>query len=59
MSKNVVEPEEPQMTSQYGTHALHTGQGKLHERKRMYRTTRLSIHTHARMHTRTHAHTEQ
>ena len=25
MSKNVVEPEGPQMTSQYGAYALHTG----------------------------------
>jgi hypothetical protein len=25
MSKNVVEPEEPQTTSQYGAHALHAG----------------------------------
>ena len=25
VSKNVVEPEEPQMTIQYDTHALHAG----------------------------------
>jgi hypothetical protein len=25
MSKNVVEPEGPQMTSQYGAYELHTG----------------------------------
>jgi hypothetical protein len=25
MSKNIVEPEEPQMTSQYGACALHSG----------------------------------
>jgi hypothetical protein len=26
MSKNVIEPEGPQMTSQYGAYALHAGQ---------------------------------
>jgi hypothetical protein len=25
MSKNMVEPEEPQMTSEYGAYALHAG----------------------------------
>ena len=30
MSKNIVEPEEPQMTSQYGAHALHAGYAKQH-----------------------------
>jgi hypothetical protein len=30
MSKNVVETEGPQMTSQYGAYALHAGKARLH-----------------------------
>ena len=35
MSKNVVEPEGPQMTSQYGAYALDAGLASLHTRTRM------------------------
>ena len=30
VSKNIVEPEGPQMTSQYGAYELHDGQARLH-----------------------------
>jgi hypothetical protein len=34
MSKNVAEPERPQMTLQYGAYELHAGQAWLHARTR-------------------------
>ena len=46
MSKNIVEPEGPQMTSHYGAYALHAGQVRLHER--MYAPGH--IHARARTH---------
>ena len=51
MSKNMVEPEEPQMTSQYGAYALRARLARLHERIRMHTPTRPG--THARTHTQT------
>ena len=57
MSKNVVEPEETQMTSQYGAYALRAGLKTLYARMRMHTQTRPGKHMHA--HTRKHAHTYQ
>ena len=57
MSKNMVEPEGPQMTSQYGAYALHAGLARLYARMRMHTPTRPGTHMHAR--TRKHAHTDQ
>ena len=48
MSKNV-EPEGPQIMSQYGANALHAGQARLHERMRA------RAHAHARGHPHEHA----
>jgi hypothetical protein len=48
MSKNIVEPEGPQMTSQYGAYALHAGYARLRARRRMHTPTRPGTHTHAR-----------
>jgi hypothetical protein len=50
MSKNV-EPEGPQMMSQYGANALHAGQARLHERMRA--PTLAATHTNIRTHART------
>ena len=36
MSKNMVELEGPQMTSQYGAYELHDGKPRLHVRTRMH-----------------------
>ena len=47
MSKNVVEPEGPQITSQYGAYELHAGKARLHARTRMSTPTRTSTHTDA------------
>jgi hypothetical protein len=67
MSKNVVETEGPQMTSQYGAYALRAGLARLYARMRMRMHTpkrlgttihaRKQAHTHAR--TPKHAHTNQ
>jgi hypothetical protein len=53
MSKNIVETEGPQMTSQYGGYALHAGLAKLLARMHMHTPTRPGTHMHARtsMHT--------
>ena len=51
MSKNVLETEGPQMTSQYGAYALRAGLAKLYAR------TRPVTHMHGRTHK--HAHTDQ
>jgi hypothetical protein len=48
MSKNVVETEGPQMTSQYGAYALHAEKARLHPRTSMHTPTRSGTHTHAR-----------
>jgi hypothetical protein len=57
MSKNVVETEGSQMTSQYGAYALRAGLARLYARKRMHTPTRPGTHMHARI--RKHAHTDQ
>ena len=57
MSKNVVETEGPQMTSQYGAYALRAGLARLYARMRMHMPTRPGTHMHA--HTRKHTHTDQ
>ena len=49
MSKNRVEREGPQMTSQYGAYALRAGFARLHAL--MHTPTRPLTHMHARMHT--------
>jgi hypothetical protein len=53
MSKNLVEPEGPQKTSQYGAYALRAGLARLHARTRMRTPTLPRTHTHARTHART------
>ena len=56
----MVEPEGPQMTSQYGAYALHAGLAKLHEHAHAHAHAPGYPHyarTHAR--TRMHAHTDQ
>jgi hypothetical protein len=55
MSKNWVETEGPQMTSQYGVYALHAGLARLQALMPMH--TIPGTHMHAR--TRIHAHTDQ
>ena len=47
----MVEPEGPQMASQYGAYALHAGQARLHVRKRMHTPTRSGTCTHVLTHT--------
>jgi hypothetical protein len=47
MSKNVVETEGPQMTSQYGAYALHAILTRLHALMRMNMPTRPGTHMHA------------
>jgi hypothetical protein len=43
----MVEPEGPQVTSQYGTYALHAGQARVHART----STRARTRMQARLHT--------
>ena len=58
MSKNLVETEGPQMTSQYGAYALYAGLARLCARMRCTRPcARLPTCMHARM--RKHTHTDQ
>ena len=57
MSKNWVETEEPQMTSQHGVYALHAVLARLQALMPMYTPTIPGTHMHAR--TRIHAHTDQ
>ena len=61
MSKNVVETEGPEMTSQYGRYALRAGLASLNARMRVHTPTRSGTHIHARTHARTckQAHTSQ
>jgi hypothetical protein len=47
MSKNKVEPEEPQITSQYGAYELHVSYASLHTCMRMQTPTRLGTRTRA------------
>ena len=58
MSKNVVETEEPQMTSQYGGYALRAGLARLYARTRMHTLTRPDTHMHVRTHARASMHTQ-
>jgi hypothetical protein len=48
MSKNVVENEEPQMTSQYGAYALRAELARLYARMYMHTPTRPGTHMHAK-----------
>ena len=57
MSKNVVETEGPQITSQYGAYALRAGLARLYASMCMHTPTRPGTHMHASR--RTHAHTDQ
>jgi hypothetical protein len=57
MSKNLVQTEKPQMTSQHGAYALRAGLARLYARMRKHTPTGPSTHMHAR--TRKHAHTDQ
>ena len=61
ISKNTVETEGLQVTSQYGAYAVHAGLARLYARMRMHTASRPGTHMHARTHarTRTHAHTDQ
>ena len=54
-SKNVVDTEGPQMTSQHGAYALRGGLEWLYARMRMHTSTRLGncMHARASMHTQT------
>jgi hypothetical protein len=52
-SKNWVETEGPQMTSQYGAYALRAGLARLYARMRMHTPTRSGTHRHARARMRT------
>jgi hypothetical protein len=45
--KNIVDPERPQMTSQYGVCAPHAGKARLHARTRMQMPTLVDTHMHA------------
>jgi hypothetical protein len=57
MSKNLVETEGPQMTSQYGAWALRAGLARLYVRMRMHTPTGPGTphaRTHARANMRTH-----
>ena len=45
MSKNVVETEGQQMTSQYGAYALYAGYARLHARTRMHTHPETRTHT--------------
>jgi hypothetical protein len=59
MSKNMVDTEGPQMTSQYGAYALGAGLATLYARMRLHTPTRSGTHMHARTHTQGCTHTDQ
>jgi hypothetical protein len=50
MSKNIVETEKPQMTSQCGAYALRARLARLYARMRTHTPTRPYTHMHARTH---------
>jgi hypothetical protein len=54
MSKNIVETEGQQMTSQYGAYALRAELARLYARMSMHMLTHLG----SQMHVRKHAHTQ-
>jgi hypothetical protein len=58
MSKNVVETERPQMTSQYGANALRAGLPRLYARMRMHTPTRPGTHMYSWTHARASMHTQ-
>ena len=58
MSKNIVETEGPEMTSQYGAYALRAELARLYARMRMHAPTRQGTHMHARTHARAIIHTQ-
>jgi hypothetical protein len=51
MSKNMVELEKPEMTSQYCAYELHAGSTKLYARARTHTRLGISMHAPARTHT--------
>jgi hypothetical protein len=57
MSTNMMEPEGPQMTSQYGAYALRAGLARLRARMRVHTPTLPCTHMHER--TQKQAHTDQ
>ena len=57
MSKNVVETEGPQMTSQYGAKALRDGLSRLYSHMGMHAPTRPGTHMHAGTRASMHAQT--
>ena len=63
MWKNMMEPERPQMTIQYGACALHAGLPRLHSRTHMHTSPHPGTHTHASIRagacTQTHTHTHK
>jgi hypothetical protein len=59
MSKNCVENEAPEMTSQYGSYAFHAGLARLDALMRMLMLTRPRPRTHMHALTHKHAHTYQ
>jgi hypothetical protein len=46
ISKNIVEPEGPQMTPEYGAYKLHAGIARLHARTRMHTPTLPDVCAH-------------
>jgi hypothetical protein len=52
MSKNMVESEGLEMTSQYSAYTLHAGKARLHARTRMHTPIRSDDRTHAHTHTK-------
>jgi kynurenine formamidase len=52
MSKNTVETEGPQMTSQHDAYALSAGLERLYARMRIHTPTHPGTHIHARTHAR-------
>ena len=58
MSKNIVETEGLQMTSQYGAYASHALLARVYARTRMHKTTRQGTNMHARTHARASMHTQ-
>jgi hypothetical protein len=57
MSKNVVDTEGPEMTSEHGAYALHAGLARPYARMRVHTPMRPGNDMHARRHE--HAHTDQ
>ena len=58
MSKNVVETEGRQMTSQYGAYSLRAVLARIYARMLMHTPTRPGTHMHARTRARASMHTQ-